>query len=1149
MKRVLTFILVLSMILGSIGAVFAAPALEDVIDTVYEDAVIRLASLGILEGYPDGTFKPDNTITRAEYAAAVIRAKGLEYAALASVGATSFSDVPATHWAAGYINVAAKAGFINGMGDGTYAPEAPITYEQAVTLVTRALGYEPAAQSKGGYPYGYLIVAAENGLLEKVRGTQGEPAPRGLVAQLLDNALEIPLMIQIGYGDQTRWVVSGTSDTDEKTILDDMGFVSIKGRITDIARTSSLKKNQIRIDGKDKGTYKVIGDVDYEAIFGAEVKAWVNDDDEIVFVKIESDVLFDAVKMDGKKLKLVDADDKYELPRGAQIYVDGKQVDELDTDEYDYAKVVLDDDGDVAFIDAYRWVDFLVVEEVDGNYVYGYGDEVNAKDFTIVKDGRTIGLDDLEEGDIFFYTKAEDGYAEVFNDYVEGEIERIYDSSIKVEGKEYEVDGVKYINQDGDIDTLVEKTNTYRDVAEAMQDAGKVAVFLNRAGDMKFLSGDVDDLTTSSSYAFVHSAANAKHTVRTTEYWALDVVNAEGKLVEYDIKAKDVKDDEDGILFKEVGGRIAWDASELNKKVVEISLDNKGNVDKILILDENGANNEKTSAKYISGYKINSDATVFLNEKYVSSNKSKDIDTDIWNKLDFEKINTGSAYVKDDKVVAFVVEDSDRGTGDEYLTVATADADKVARKDIYKLSLIIDGKKVEVDTEDGVGSSDDAALVKKGDLLEVTFDKKNEKITDVESYGNAISSATGISGKRVKGLVSKVNTSKKSLEIGDDPYKLGVDAVIVDATDKYKVISLSNLKDGDMVAALLIEENSVYAEVIVKTGKAGSVVIPPGPTGVVTYINADGMLLIDGEDYQVGAATVLYNEKGTVIAVGATAIEKALAQNDEVKDVKVENGVVKSLVGTKVASEIEALGTLIADIDALAQDGTADTTSARTAYDALTNSQKDLVTNYAKLVSAEAAVAKKAAETLVHALFVDHTADSLVLAAGVDQDQIDAAQVAVNKVAAADKAALQTLVDAAQALFNLDAAETLVHALFVDHTADSLVLAAGVDQDQIDAAQVAVNKVAAADKAALQTLVDAAQELLDIDEAETALAAADTTLKMRNFLEKYADVIGIDVTDAKYVANKDTVANEVLAATPTTLDAVKTAFNDALDLL
>ena len=116
------------------------------------------------------------------------------------------------------------------------------------------------------------------------------------------------------------------------------------------------------------------------------------------------------------------------------------------------------------------WVDFLVVEEVDGNYVYGYGDEVNAKDFTIVKDGRTIGLDDLEEGDIFFYTTAGDGYAEVFNDYVEGEIERIYDSSIKVEGEEYKVDGVKYIDKDGDIATFEADSDAYRDVVEAMQD-------------------------------------------------------------------------------------------------------------------------------------------------------------------------------------------------------------------------------------------------------------------------------------------------------------------------------------------------------------------------------------------------------------------------------------------------------------------------------------------------------------------------------------------------------------------------------------------------------------------------------------------------------------------------------------------------------
>ena len=63
-KRILSLVLAFAMILGTFS--FAAAVPNDVVDTEYEDAVGRLELLGILEGYPDGTFRPDNQITRAE---------------------------------------------------------------------------------------------------------------------------------------------------------------------------------------------------------------------------------------------------------------------------------------------------------------------------------------------------------------------------------------------------------------------------------------------------------------------------------------------------------------------------------------------------------------------------------------------------------------------------------------------------------------------------------------------------------------------------------------------------------------------------------------------------------------------------------------------------------------------------------------------------------------------------------------------------------------------------------------------------------------------------------------------------------------------------------------------------------------------------
>lgn len=195
-RKILSLFLTLIMVLGSFTSVFAVPF--DVVGTTFEDAVVRLEGLEVLKGYPDGSFKPSNNITRAEYAAVVARVKGLEAAAMNNMGATIFGDVPANYWASGYINESVQAGLIKGMGIyngvNTFGPQLNITYEQAVTLVVRALGYETEAEANGGYPTGHLMIANREGLLQGVNGTMGQLATRGLVAQLTYNALEIPMM-------------------------------------------------------------------------------------------------------------------------------------------------------------------------------------------------------------------------------------------------------------------------------------------------------------------------------------------------------------------------------------------------------------------------------------------------------------------------------------------------------------------------------------------------------------------------------------------------------------------------------------------------------------------------------------------------------------------------------------------------------------------------------------------------------------------------------------------------------------------------------------------------------------------------------------------------------------------------------------------
>jgi hypothetical protein len=105
------------------------------------DAIISLASRGIIAGYPDGTFRPDAYISRAEFSAMLAKALGLN-----TSGTTgTFTDVTAYDWYYGSVNAAASADLVSGIGDKLFAPNAMITREQMAVAVTKALGSKTPA--------------------------------------------------------------------------------------------------------------------------------------------------------------------------------------------------------------------------------------------------------------------------------------------------------------------------------------------------------------------------------------------------------------------------------------------------------------------------------------------------------------------------------------------------------------------------------------------------------------------------------------------------------------------------------------------------------------------------------------------------------------------------------------------------------------------------------------------------------------------------------------------------------------------------------------------------------------------------------------------------------------------------------------------
>lgn len=102
------------------------------------DSIMSLLEQGIITGYPDGSFKPDNTITRAEFATILVKAFKLE-----NSGGTIFADT-AAHWAKDYIAAAAANGVVNGYDTDTFGPDNPITREQMAVMIVKAARLTPA---------------------------------------------------------------------------------------------------------------------------------------------------------------------------------------------------------------------------------------------------------------------------------------------------------------------------------------------------------------------------------------------------------------------------------------------------------------------------------------------------------------------------------------------------------------------------------------------------------------------------------------------------------------------------------------------------------------------------------------------------------------------------------------------------------------------------------------------------------------------------------------------------------------------------------------------------------------------------------------------------------------------------------------------
>lgn len=319
-KRILSLFVTLIFVLSSIASVpvFAGTDFTDVAENhAHYEAITSLVGDGVINGYEDGTFKPENTITRAEFSkllAVASAPRGTQFNAVA----TTFSDVAdsssSSAWAIPYIAYAVGTGAINGYEDGTFRPTNNVTYGEAIKMIVCTLGYEPVIdKTLTPWYQGYIDVSNQIGLSKNAVALGDTPAPRALVAQLIYNMLDCKPLVQTGvdangnptYGTNGFGGSGGGSFNDSK---DNAGsdYGVLMGVYEYCLTDEPLKKSEVLIDDDVFN----IGDLDIKylkELVGSYVKFQYSNVNKDVLTKVTKDSGNNVIDIESWQIVDVDA--------------------------------------------------------------------------------------------------------------------------------------------------------------------------------------------------------------------------------------------------------------------------------------------------------------------------------------------------------------------------------------------------------------------------------------------------------------------------------------------------------------------------------------------------------------------------------------------------------------------------------------------------------------------------------------------------------------------------------------------------------------------------------------------------------------------------------------------------------------------------
>lgn len=434
-------------------------------DSKYFEAVNRLGELGIINGYEDGSFRPENDVTRAEFSKIIVSMMNKTTEAKSTPPSSAFDDVNKVQWCIPYVNYLTANGVIKGYADATFRPSNIITYAEAVTIICRVLGYDDATVGYS-WPANYMNEAAALELTD-VSHNASDPITRAVVAEMTDNALftyvngkkEVKYLESIGF-----------------SILEDCYIIANRNN------DSSLRKNEIKVDYSSSGTamveselqneqsayagmqqgssgksvYKVKNEYILDKV-GSMGTLIVNDDNEAVSFEPKHMYTFSATVKDVEDNRVITyktSDNQvgsYQFSSSFVVYYNNSKT------TYDMIKNEIVEGTKITFSgeDANEWT-FAVVDIPKNNVVpvkasknytladsYLEGTPINYKGLTVYKDNKTVTVADIKVDDVVYYntnTNTMDVYTKkVTGIYNKAMPSKAYVTSVNVGGNEYKI--------------------------------------------------------------------------------------------------------------------------------------------------------------------------------------------------------------------------------------------------------------------------------------------------------------------------------------------------------------------------------------------------------------------------------------------------------------------------------------------------------------------------------------------------------------------------------------------------------------------------------------------------------------------------------------------------------------------------------------